>query len=99
MGHSIFRRFLIPQGSDGRDWKLPNVSDFDSDDGLLDDIFSRESRIESAHENGINVLRIDGSGRFIRRSDMGSTEIQWNNSNDQIRDIWEVVIKNGDSLP
>lgn len=47
--------------------KLPAIEDYEPDDGLLADVFSSVGSVNKAHVDGINAIRIDGSGRFVSR--------------------------------
>lgn len=82
---------------------LPSLDDFDSDDGLLTDSLSRGSLVDTAHEDGINAVRVDGSGRYISRSlfdealpGAGSFVVA---NNPAIQSIWEYAVKREEPVP
>jgi len=82
---------------------LPSLDDFDSDDGLLTDSISRDVMVDTAHEDGINAIRVDGSGRYIQRnlfenSLPGATPFSLGN-NASIQEIWEFAIKREEPVP
>lgn len=83
--------------------KLPSMENFQPDEGLMSDNVSRDSLVDSAHEDGINAIRVDGSGRFISRSlfdsalpGAGSFDVA---NNPAIQKIWEYAIKKEEQVP
>lgn len=83
--------------------KLPSMEDFSPDDGLMCDVVSRDTLVDSAHEDGINAIRVDGSGRFVSRSlfdsalpGTGPFDVT---NNPAIQSIWEYAIKDEEPVP
>ena len=82
--------------------KLPSLDDFQPDDGLLADILTRDLFVDSAHEDGINAIRVDGSGRFVSRNLFDEALPTSGNSvanNPTIQSIWEYAIKREEQVP
>ena len=82
---------------------LPNLEDFESDEGLMADNLSRDSLVDSAHQTGINAIRVDGSGRYISRNLFdtalpGAGAFTATN-NPAIQSIWEYAIKSEEEVP
>lgn len=81
---------------------LPQLDDFQPDEGLLSDLLVRNTFVDSAHEDGINAIRVDGSGRFVSRILFDEALPTTGNSaayNAQIQSIWEFSIKNEEPVP
>jgi len=81
---------------------LPKVHDFESDDGLLADVLTNTFVVNRGHENGVNAIRVDGSGRFVNRDLFDDAIPNSGNStsnNPAIQSIWEYAIKLGEAVP
>lgn len=81
---------------------LPELDDFAPDDGLLADVMHNPSAINNAHEDGVNAIRVDGSGRFVNRKLFDSAIPTSGNSagnNPLIQSIWEYAIKKEEPVP
>lgn len=99
-------RTYKPVDSNGDRIKLlPAVDDYQSDDGLLADVFSNKGWIERHHETGFNAIRVDGSGRFVSIRLVenaldamvpGGFTVA---NNPQHQDIWEFAIKRDEPTP
>jgi prepilin-type N-terminal cleavage/methylation domain-containing protein len=83
--------------------KLPSLEDFETDEGLMTDNISRGSLIDSAHEDGINAIRVDGSGRYISRSLFEGTLPGAGTfsaaNNPAIQNVWEYAVKREEQVP
>ena len=82
---------------------LPSLEDFEPDDGLMTDNISRESLVDSAHEDGINAIRVDGSGRYVSRNLFlgtlpGAGSFSPTN-NGVIEDVWRYAVKSEEQVP
>lgn len=84
---------------------LPTLEDYESDDGLLADVVSTINIVDSGHENGINAIRVDGSGRFVRRElfDSALTNLGTGpfsvTKNVYAQQVWEYAIKRDEPTP
>ena len=85
--------------------RLPALEDYDSEDGLLADIASVAYHVNLHHGDGINAIRVDGSGRFVKRDLFNSALNQmsgggFNIGNDPfIEQLWEYAIKRDEPTP
>lgn len=96
---------VTPRDSNYKPITLPSIEDYEPDDGLLADVFSTINTVDDAHQNGINAIRVDGSGRFVSRNlfdaaltglGYGSFEI---GKNVYAQQVWEYAIKRDEPTP
>lgn len=110
-GQSVIWRYdasaekYTPRNSAYEPIKLPKIEAYESDDGLLADVFSTIPSVDRAHQDGINAIRVDGSGRFVRRElfetalqglGYGSFDIA---KNVYAQQVWEYAIKRDEPTP
>lgn len=92
----------VPNATPLKVKRLPSLDDFQPDDGLLADVLTQTGVVNSAHEDGVNAIRVDGSGRFVNRSlfDQAIPTTGNNASNNAlIQSIWEYAIKREELVP
>jgi len=94
-----------PRDSNDNKIRLPSIEDYEPDDGLLADAFSTVNVVDSAHQTGINAIRVDGSGRFVSRNlfesalnglGYGSFDVS---KNTYAQQVWEYAIKRDEPTP
>lgn len=95
----------IDENGDYVPTKLPTFEDYESDDGLLADVVSTINIVDTGHQNGINAIRVDGSGRFVSRNlfdsaldnlGYGSFDVA---KNVYAQQVWEYAIKRDEETP
>jgi len=95
----------LPEDASGqRISRLPAIDFYKPDDGLLSDVFSSVGVVNSSHGDGINAIRVDGSGRFVSRTlfggSLGAISGGFAVTNNLIvQEIWEYAIKRDESVP
>jgi prepilin-type N-terminal cleavage/methylation domain-containing protein len=93
----------IPKDASLNRITLPRVEDFNPNDGLLADNFAKFFNIDDAHGDGINAIRVDGSGRYVSRTLFDAALPPAGPfdpvHNPKIESIWENAIKLGEPVP
>ena len=94
---------FVTYDSSGQRVDLPKLENFEIEAGLLADNISTINNINSGHEDGINAIRVDGSGRFVSlalfEDSVPPPGTFSAGNNPLIQEIWQYAITQDERVP